>query len=904
MSLFYNLIVSPIEIIVDWVFVFFCTKFSSFGIIGSVCGVSLVINFLALPLYNIADSLQEKERKIAKSLEYRVKLIKKAFTGDERFMMLQTYYRQNNYNPIYVLRSSLSILIEIPFFIAAYHYLSNCEALKGSSFWIFKDLGSPDGLFHIGNFKIHILPILMTLINFVSGAIYTKDSTFREKIQLYGIAFVFLVLLYNSPSGLVIYWILNNLFSLAKNIVMKCKNPKKILHGIISGILLCLSVFFLFNSGALYKKVGLLIFSILIAFLPFIKNWFIKTFSFANKISFEDAEKKSSFWVLFFSALALALLCGLYLPASVIASSPTEFSFLGSTDSPIPYILNSLFTFLGFFVFWPLCIYFMFGRTVKKIEPILFFVLFIASLLNVFVFKADYGTVDTTFSLESQKVLECSKLFKILPLGLTLFVASLYLILLKFKKNYIATFAALAISVAELVLGVSKVGTIKKDYAAFAKNTQKARAEIANEETEIKPVYHLSKEQKNVVVIFLDRAVNSFFPYALQQIPELKEQMKGFVYYPNTLSFSSKTLIASPALMGGYEYTPENLNKRSSELLKKKFNEASLIMPKLFSDAGFDVTVTDPPYPNFSEKGDLSVFNENNLNACELFGKYSTQFKKSINFFTNTSADEVVFSEIKNFSILQILFPFVRNTFYGDFKKSYGLSKRYMDSVSCLYFLQELTDCRAINGNFVFIDNETTHEPSHLEKDFLIPTNAVIFNHLYKTKDEATSKHYQVFVAAFKQLGKWFDYLRENNVFDNTRIIIVSDHGHDLPLNEFSTFKNKVIQSWFTPILLVKDFYSDSELSTNNEFMTNADTLFLAKKDLPISNKNPFTGNDFVQQKQDGINVFKCYEPNKEDKEWQVQYMKDKTQFTLDKKQGFHVSKNIFDEKNWVLLAE
>lgn len=191
-----------------------------------------------------------------------------------------------------------------------------------------------------------------------------------------------------------------------------------------------------------------------------------------------------------------------------------------------------------------------------------------------------------------------------------------------------------------------------------------------------------------------------------------------------------------------------------------------------------------------------------------------------------------------------------------------------------------------------------------MQSDFLTPTNAVIFNHLYKTKDEATSKHYQSFVAAFKQLGKWFDYLRENNVFDNTRIIIVSDHGHDLPLNEFSTFKNKVIQSRFTPILLVKDFYSDSELSTNNEFMTNADTLFLAKKDLPISNKNPFTGNDFVQQKQDGINVFKCYEPNKEDKEWQVQYMKDKTQFTLDKKQGFHVSKNIFDEKNWVLLAE
>lgn len=191
----YNIIIKPIEIIVDWCFIFITNQFSSFGIIGALIGVSLVINILALPLYNIADNLQDKERKIAKQLEPRIKRIKKAFKGDEQFMMLSTYYSQNNYHPLYVLRSSLSILIEIPFFIAAYHYLSNCESLRGASFWIFKDLGAPDCLFNITlgsfNFPIHILPIIMTLINFVSGAIYTKDATFKEKFQLYAIAIFF-----------------------------------------------------------------------------------------------------------------------------------------------------------------------------------------------------------------------------------------------------------------------------------------------------------------------------------------------------------------------------------------------------------------------------------------------------------------------------------------------------------------------------------------------------------------------------------------------------------------------------------------------------------------------------------------------------------------------------------------
>lgn len=60
----------------------------------------------------------------------------------------------------------------------------------------------------------------MTVINIVSGMIYTRGMPLKSKIQLYGMALVFLVLLYGSPSGLVFYWTLNNVFSLIKNIVM------------------------------------------------------------------------------------------------------------------------------------------------------------------------------------------------------------------------------------------------------------------------------------------------------------------------------------------------------------------------------------------------------------------------------------------------------------------------------------------------------------------------------------------------------------------------------------------------------------------------------------------------------------------------------------------------------------
>ena len=38
--------------------------------------------------------------------------------------------------------------------------------------------------------------------------------------------------------------------------------------------------------------------------------------------------------------------------------------------------------------------------------------------------------------------------------------------------------------------------------------------------------------------------------------------------------------------------------------------------------------------------------------------------------------------------------------------------------------------------------------------------------------------------------------------------------------------------------------------------MTNADTIHLAKKDLNLSDVNPFTGNEFFVDKENGVDVF------------------------------------------------
>ena len=45
-----------------------------------------------------------------------------------------------------------------------------------------------------------------------------------------------------------------------------------------------------------------------------------------------------------------------------------------------------------------------------------------------------------------------------------------------------------------------------------------------------------------------------------------------------------------------YEYTPEAINARADEKLEKKHDEALQVMPRLFGEEGFAVTVCDLPY--------------------------------------------------------------------------------------------------------------------------------------------------------------------------------------------------------------------------------------------------------------------------------------------------------------------
>ena len=94
------------------------------------------------------------------------------------------------------LRSSLSLLLQIPFFLAAYTFFSNLTLLEGMQLGSISDLSQPDKLISLGKFSINLFPILMTVTNLWAGFIYAKDKRFKENKVLISISLIFLVLLY------------------------------------------------------------------------------------------------------------------------------------------------------------------------------------------------------------------------------------------------------------------------------------------------------------------------------------------------------------------------------------------------------------------------------------------------------------------------------------------------------------------------------------------------------------------------------------------------------------------------------------------------------------------------------------------------------------------------------------
>lgn len=175
----------------------------------SLIALAILLNLLLLPLYFQMERNGRNTRKSQARVEQEVRRIKANFSGREAFYYVRTIYRIHNYSPFRVVLRSSDLLVQVLVFSTVYRYLSGAQELQGVAFGPIADLGQPDAL--LGG--INLLPFVMTAVNLLS--VFAYDA--HKRTQGIVLSTVFLVLLYNSAAGLLVYWTASSLFSWARN---------------------------------------------------------------------------------------------------------------------------------------------------------------------------------------------------------------------------------------------------------------------------------------------------------------------------------------------------------------------------------------------------------------------------------------------------------------------------------------------------------------------------------------------------------------------------------------------------------------------------------------------------------------------------------------------------------------
>ena len=135
-------------------------------------------------------------------------------------------YKKEGVNP---LGGCLPLLLQFPFFIAMFGLFNNHFDLRGATFiqgWI-TDLSAPESIWNFGTTlpllgwtDLRLLPILFVGSQLLSSKLMQPataggDQT-QMKIMQYGMPIMFFFILYNMPSGLLVYWIFSNILAVAQ----------------------------------------------------------------------------------------------------------------------------------------------------------------------------------------------------------------------------------------------------------------------------------------------------------------------------------------------------------------------------------------------------------------------------------------------------------------------------------------------------------------------------------------------------------------------------------------------------------------------------------------------------------------------------------------------------------------
>jgi len=191
---------------------FFYTLFNNYGI--AIIMLTALVNLITFPLTRKQLQASQKMQEIQPEL----RKIQEKYKNDKEKSNQATmeFMKENKVNP---LGGCLPLLIQFPIIIAVFQLLKQPEMISQtvpnfSPLFLFWDLTKAD--------PFYILPIMAAAATFFHQRLVITDP--KQKLMLYIFPIMILVISVNFPSGLILYWFTNSLFSVGNHYLMKKNN--------------------------------------------------------------------------------------------------------------------------------------------------------------------------------------------------------------------------------------------------------------------------------------------------------------------------------------------------------------------------------------------------------------------------------------------------------------------------------------------------------------------------------------------------------------------------------------------------------------------------------------------------------------------------------------------------------
>jgi hypothetical protein len=859
LELLYSICVWPFQASIEFFFLLFM------NIVGDEAGLSIIflaffMNILLMPFYSLQMLPVNSE------LEHyaQSKKIKKLLISIKPYLFIFFY----------------ALL-----FIASNVYFENVYFENPPTFGKIKDLTNPDGILGFNLFPT--LMLIFAIIALIIIPVIKNKKIHLPSAILMILFFIIFITHYKSPATICLFWAVTALFLCLKNCIDSIKHSSTWYRGIIFFVCLALMIMI----GFRYKELRL---ANTLALAAIILTTMLITL-FINSIQrffegpiFYSAETHS-LAVYRYSCITLFLLAGLVIPLLLFSSSPADFASIGTMIFQTICQAASIF-FAATFFYWEFS-----SKLIRRFLTILIPFLVLLFLISCFAFPGDYGNLTSNFTFEEWKGPG-----RIVDLGRSaaaIFLSAIIVFcIFRFKKIQWLKNSFLIISASFMIISGMNIFSIVTELVSLKDRT------IVSEYDSNEKIFTFSKTGENIFVLFLDRATGFSMPDAFELDPKLKNSLDGFTWYPNTITFGDYTITGYPGMIGGYEYRPLDLNKRTNETLSDKVNEAIKILPQIFSDAGYNVMVTDPTYTNLSGTPDPSIFDGmKNVQSKNIKGIFRKRYDATQNLESKSFYNIFNYDITLRFSFFRMFPPITRPVFYqnGKWFKNTGASS-YVDLVNLfpnLLYLEDLCNIAQDGKTFNIMMNDTVHREGAHNRNLELVSEPIIFSKeeidQYGSLDNV--KHTYTFSAALSAVGNWCEWLKQQGIYDNTKIIVVSDHGKSFGGAKISSS----IAERRNPLLLVKDFNARGDFVVSNDFMTNADMPAIATSSLTKNSfgsvTNPFTGNE-ISHAQKNERIFIVDGP------WQPQYH-NKNSFIIDTIWEVK-NQNIFDPENWIDLGK